>query len=117
MKNENEFSFFCHNIISNGLIKAIRNNIVTKRTTELVLLFHKNITQLIFLRPNMGQKSFKVFTKFISKMHNFVELKESYTINISRFNNICCLWSLEIENQKFLESNLIQKQLKQNKLF
>ena len=48
----------------------------------------------------MGQKSFKVFTKFISKMHNFVELKESYTINISRFNNICC--SNPLHNYTFL---------------
>ena len=33
---------------------------MAKKTTELVLLFPKNITKLVFLWPNMGQKSFKV---------------------------------------------------------
>ena len=37
--------------------------IVAKKTTELFLLFHKNITKLVFLFPNMGQKSFKVLNK------------------------------------------------------
>ena len=56
MKKENEFScLFGHNIISNGLYQAIR-----QKTTELVLLFHKNITKLVFLCPKMGQKCFKV---------------------------------------------------------
>ena len=32
-----------------ALYQAIRNNIVAKKTTELVLLFHKNITKLVFL--------------------------------------------------------------------
>ena len=36
--------------------------ILAKKTTELVLLFHKNITKLVFLWPNMGQKCFKVLT-------------------------------------------------------
>ena len=34
--------------------------IVVKKTTELVLLFHKKTTNLIFLWPNMGQLTFKV---------------------------------------------------------
>ena len=61
MKKENELScLFDHNIISNGIYQVIRNNIVAKKTTELVLLFHKNITKLIFLWPNIGQRIFKV---------------------------------------------------------
>ena len=48
------------------LDQAIRNNIVAKKTTELVHLFHKNITQLVFLWPNKDQKSFKVL-----KVYNF----------------------------------------------
>ena len=48
------------NIISIGQIYAIRNNIVAKKTTELVLLLHKKTTKLVFLWLNMGQKSFKV---------------------------------------------------------
>ena len=31
--------------VANGLILAIRNNIVTKKTTELVLHFHKKTTK------------------------------------------------------------------------
>ena len=38
--------------------------ILDKKTTELVLLFHKNITQLDFLWPNRGQKSFKVLNEW-----------------------------------------------------
>ena len=57
MKKENEVSCLVGpNIIFNGLYLAIKNNIVTKNTTELVLLFHKNITKLVFLWPNMNQK-------------------------------------------------------------
>ena len=60
-KNENEFScLFGHNIIFNDLYKAIRNNIVAKKTNELVLFFHKNKTKLVFLWSNMSQKSCKV---------------------------------------------------------
>ena len=36
---------------------------MAKKTTELFLLFHKNITKLVFLWPNMGQKSIKVLIK------------------------------------------------------
>ena len=36
--------------------------ILAKKTTELVILLHKIITKLVFLWPNMGQKSFKVLT-------------------------------------------------------
>ena len=31
-----------------------------KKTTELVLLFHKKTTKLVFLWPNMGHKSIKM---------------------------------------------------------
>ena len=55
------------NIISNGLIQAMRNNIVAIKTTELFLLFHKNITKLVFLCPNMGQKSIKVLSQSFFK--------------------------------------------------
>ena len=41
---------------------AIRNNIVAKKTTALVLLFNKNVTKLVYLWPNMGQKCFKVLS-------------------------------------------------------
>ena len=37
--------------------------LLPKNTTELVLSFHKNITKLVFICPNMGQKRFKVLTK------------------------------------------------------
>ena len=60
MKRRTNSVVFLANIISSGLIYAIRNNIVAKKTTELVLLFNKNITKLFSLWPNMGQKSFKV---------------------------------------------------------
>ena len=50
----------------NNLYQAIRNNIVAKKTTELVLLFHENITKLVFLLPKMSQKSFKVLNKNIT---------------------------------------------------
>ena len=33
--------------------------ILAKKTTELVLLFQKNITKLVFLWPNLSQKCFK----------------------------------------------------------
>ena len=34
--------------------------ILAKKTTELVLLFHKETIKLVFFWPNIGQKSFKV---------------------------------------------------------
>ena len=43
--------------------QAIRNNIVAKKTTELVLLLHKKINKLVFLRPNICQLCFKVLKK------------------------------------------------------
>ena len=61
MKNENEFTcLFGHNIISNGHVYA-------KKTTELVLLFHKKTTKLVFLWPNMGQKKLQSVKTYISK--------------------------------------------------
>ena len=47
--------------------------IMAKKTSELVLVFAKNITKLVFLRPNMGQKSFKVLV-------NPVKIAESILI-------------------------------------
>ena len=44
---------------------AIRNNIVAKKTTELVLLFHKKTTKLVFLWPNMSQKDINVLIYFL----------------------------------------------------
>ena len=53
---------------------AYRNNIVAKMTTELVFLFHKNITKLDFFWPNMGKKNFKVL--FLIKYNDyFLKLK------------------------------------------
>ena len=43
--------------------------ILDKKTTELVLLFHKNITKLVFLWPNMSQKCFKVLN--LKHKYNF----------------------------------------------
>ena len=70
------FKFFWPNIISNGLYQTIRNNIVAKKTTELVLLFHKNITELVFLWSNMSQKCFKILIKEIDYMNN--NIKKEY---------------------------------------
>ena len=46
--------------------------IMAKKTTGLVLLFHKNITKLIFLWLNMGQTGFKVL---INEILYIVKLK------------------------------------------
>ena len=51
--------FLCKRITNSVVFLAIRNNIVAKKTTELVLLFHKKATKLVFLRPNMSQKASK----------------------------------------------------------
>ena len=59
-KRKTSSDVFLANVISNGLYQAIKNNIVAKKTTELVLLFHKNITKQVFLCPNMNHKWFKV---------------------------------------------------------
>ena len=58
-KGEQVQLFFWSIFFSNGLYQAIRNNIVAKKTTKLVFLFHKNTNKLVFLWPNMGQKSIK----------------------------------------------------------
>ena len=50
----------------------MRNDIVAKKTTELVLLFHKKTTKLVFLRPNMTQKSIKVLIKLCIRSSNGV---------------------------------------------
>ena len=71
MKKKNEISYlFGHNIICNSLYKAIRNNIVAKMTIELILLFHKKTTKLVFLWPNVGQKNIKVLKSlFTTQVH------------------------------------------------
>ena len=38
--------------------------VLAKKTTEFVLLFHKHITKLILLWHKMGQRSFKVLSKY-----------------------------------------------------
>ena len=49
MKKENEFScLFGQNIFSNGLYQVIRNNIVAKKTAELVFLFHEKDNRASF---------------------------------------------------------------------
>ena len=53
-------------ILGQWPVKAIRNDIVAKTTTELVLLFYKKTTKLFLLSPNMGQLCLKVLkTTFI----------------------------------------------------
>ena len=47
------YYIFGHNIVSNGLI-------LSKKTTELGLLFYKKVTKLVFLSPNIDQKCTKV---------------------------------------------------------
>ena len=60
---------------------------MTKNTTELVLLFHKNIPKLVFLWPNVGQESFKKLKEsshfidsFISSNKEEVKLKTTNTL-------------------------------------
>ena len=55
----------------NGLILAVRNNIVAKKTTELVLLFHEKTTKLVFFTlaeydPKRHQSVKKVFNHILS---------------------------------------------------
>ena len=74
-EKEREFScLFDHNIISNGLYQALRNKIVAKMTTELIILFSKNITKLVFLCPNMGQKSIKVLINYYEIIYLNLEI-------------------------------------------
>ena len=64
--------FFLANINSNGLVQAIRNNIVAKKTTEIVILFHKKTTKSVFLWLILSQKSIKMLTYIlylISTLH------------------------------------------------
>ena len=53
---ENEFSYLF------GQYYFQWPDIGAKKITELVLLFHKNITKLVF-SPNISQKCFKVLNK------------------------------------------------------
>ena len=67
------------NIIFNGIYQAIRNNIVT---TELVLLFHKNITKLVFLWSNKSQKSFKVLRAYRGLKKILYFLYQKFFLNL-----------------------------------
>ena len=54
---------FCSVLRPNHSVVQGTDDINTKFTISIhfhVLLFHKNITKLVFLWPNMSQKSFKV---------------------------------------------------------
>ena len=46
--------FFGNDIISNGLYQVIRNNIVAKKTAELVLLSYEKLFKLLSRWSNMG---------------------------------------------------------------
>ena len=72
MKKENSVVLLA-NTISNGLIWPLET-ILAKKTTELVLLLHKNITKLVFLaqyEPKMLQSVNKniisIFRKVVTK--------------------------------------------------
>ena len=45
--------------------------ILAIKTTELVLFFHRKTTKLVFLWPNISQKSFKVLRKTMQHFKNF----------------------------------------------
>ena len=78
MKKENKFScLFDKDIISNGLIQA-------KKTTELVLLFHKKTTELVFPWPNMGQKCFKVLIN-MSLIRGIIQIHCTRNTNLQIF--------------------------------
>ena len=54
-------------------------NIVSKKTTELVLLFHKKTTKLLFLWPNMDQKRFKVLIcHSVTEITQFINIEFSF---------------------------------------
>ena len=57
MKSFNTEMFF----VSSFVFQYIRTLeiILAKKTTELVLHFHKKTTKLVFLWPNVGQKASK----------------------------------------------------------
>ena len=60
LKRRTSSVVFLANIISNVLYQAIRNNIVAKNPTELILFFfNKKTTKLVFLWPYMDQKALK----------------------------------------------------------
>ena len=52
--------------------------ILAKKTTELVLLFNKNITNLVFLWPNNELKSFKMLIILEEKTLIIIEIKIVY---------------------------------------
>ena len=77
LRNKNKMIY---NIIKNtecSLYQAIRNNILAKMTTELVLIFHRNITKLVFLWPKMLQ-SVKLLAKEIDSFRKY-EIKNIFT--------------------------------------
>ena len=54
--------------------KAIRNNIMAQKTTELVLLFNKKTTKLLFLWPNMGHLCLKVSGCKFNRIWRFLDV-------------------------------------------
>ena len=104
----NEFSCrFGHNIISNGLYQTIRNNIVVINTNEFVLLFHKKTTKLVFLWPNMGQKSIKVLTSDLSSSVSFVFSFTIYLVKVLKlFKSYFTALKIKFQRLTFKYNNI-----------
>ena len=62
-------------------------------TTELVFVFHKNITKLVFLWPNMGQKTFKVLKSNIICYNVWWSIS---ICNILLLWNVIFLWNISV---------------------
>ena len=81
---------------------AIRNNIVAKKTSELVLLFHKNITKLVVLEPKKHQSVKRLNSAgrevFITKYFFLIIL------SFNSFNFIC----IDIQVKERRTNNNIQ---------
>ena len=79
MKKENEFScFFGNDTISNGHIRPLKI-ILVKKTTEVVLLFHRNVTNLVFHWPNMSQKQLQSIKQYNNEIKEIFS-REQYHI-------------------------------------
>ena len=63
-------------------LQTITKNIVAKKTTELLLFFHKKRTKLVFLWLNMGQKSIKLSVFKFKLQHKLLHLFGGEEINI-----------------------------------
>ena len=64
--------------------------IFAKKTTKLVLLFHKNITKLVFLWPNVSQKYFNVLKR---KRKIFIII-EKYFFELFTWCNLFYRWKM-----------------------